>query len=413
MKILILTDKFPPSSFGGAAIIASVHASVLDQYGYEVVVVTTVDKESEVGEFYENNIKIIKLYSDYHTRFRSYLSIYNPFILKDIKKIMKKEMPDIVHAHNIHYYLSYHSLYIAKKYSKAIFMTIHDSMSFHYSKLFPEYPYETITKSYKISFFKQIKDFKFRFNPIKNLLIRYYLRIPDKIFAVSNALKDALLDNNIKNVEVIHNGIDTDKWQATKSNIDNFKNKYNLLNKKVIMFCGRLSGAKGGELLINNLSKIVDKIDNSVLLIIGDKDNEASNIINNANIPNIDKYLVFTGKLDRESIINAYGASNILVAPSICFDWFPTVNLEAMAMRLPVIATCFGGSKEAIKQDINGYIINPYNSEDFVNKIIDLLNDNEKAIRFGNAGYEIVKRDFSLDEFIKKTVSWYNRFLIK
>ena len=410
-KIIILSDDFPPKSGGGAAIIASIHASAMVLANYETIVITTVEDRAKVGEFLENGIKIIRLYSKYNPRFRSILALYNPLILSKIKEILKREKPDIVHVHNIHYHISYHSLSIAKRYSKTLFMTIHDSMPFHYSKLFPKFPYETQIKSYKVSLLSQLKDFRFRFNPFKNIIIRYYLLLPNKIFAVSGALKNALLDNGIKNVEVINNGIDLEKWKIDQKDVEEFKKEYSLFDKKVILFCGRLSRAKGGEVLVRNMPSIIKEIPNAVILIVGDKDNTALEMLKQAQNLGIEQSLVFTGKLSGNSLLRAYGASDLAVVASLCFDWFPTVNLESMAMKLPVVATCFGGSSEIIADEINGYIINPYNEDELIGRIIDILGDDEKAKRFGEAGYERLKSEFGLDKYIQKTIFWYNKFL--
>ncbi len=400
-KIIILTDDYPPKSGGGAAVIAGIHAQSISQKGYETIVITTVENKSEVGEFNENGIRVIRLYSKYNPRYRSWLSLYNPFILPQLENILKREHADIIHAHNIHYHFSYASLKIAKKYSKALFHTVHDSMPFHYSKLFPKYPYDAEIKSYKTSTLRQFKDFKFRFNPFRKIIIQHYLFLPNKIFAVSRALKKALTDNSITNVEVINNGIDINKWKRDDSSIEEFKGKFGLIGKKVIMFCGRLSRAKGGDVLLRIMPDIIKEISNAVLLIVGDKSPE---------VTGDGKYLVFTGKLSGNDLINAYGASNILVAPSLCFDWFPTVNLEAMAMKLPVVATCFGGSQELVLDGKNGYIVNPYHDKEIVEKIVNILKDNAHANLLGEAGYNRVLSNFSIKNYIQNTINWYNKF---
>jgi glycosyltransferase involved in cell wall biosynthesis len=402
-KIIILTDDFPPKSGGGAAVIAGIHAKALVSQGFEVLVITSVENKKDIGEFNENGIRVIRLYSKYNPRWRSWLSLYNPFILPKLKDILKKEQADIIHTHNIHYHFSYASLKIAKKYSKALFHTVHDSMPFHYSKLFPKYPYDAEIRSYKTSTLRQLKDFKFRFNPFRKIIIQHYLFLPNKIFAVSNALKKALTDNSITNVEVINNGIDIEKWKRDESGIEEFKRRFGLIDKKVILFCGRLSRAKGGDVLIKMMSRILEEIPSAVLLIVGDKSSE---------VTGDGKYLIFTGKLSGNDLINAYGASKVLAVPSLCFDWFPTVNLEAMAMKLPVVATCFGGSKELILDGKSGYIINPYHDSEIIEKIVNILKDNTHANLLGEAGYNRVLSNFSIKNYIQNTINWYNKFSI-
>jgi glycosyltransferase involved in cell wall biosynthesis len=80
-----------------------------------------------------------------------------------------------------------------------------------------------------------------------------------------------------------------------------------------------------------------------------------------------------------------------------------------MACKKPVIATCFGGSKEVVLDGQTGYILNPYNTKLMAEKIIDLIKNPAKARTFGQAGYERVKNEFSLEKQAKRTMEWYQR----
>ena len=89
--------------------------------------------------------------------------------------------------------------------------------------------------------------------PWRKTIIKHYLKYVDKIFAVSLELKKALEQNGIKHIAVIHNGIDINKWQTISEQIEKFKNDYQLQNKKIIFWGGRLNTLKGGGLLLNAL----------------------------------------------------------------------------------------------------------------------------------------------------------------
>jgi len=227
MKILILSDGFPPVYAGGAEVIAFNLAKSFQKIGNHVYIITTVREKSKAGQFDYQGLKVFRIYSDYHERWRAYLSLYNPQTVNQVKKIIKQIKPDIVHIHNIHYHLSYYSLRIARKYSKAVFLTAHDAMLFHYGKLIEFIDLDNLsvpkTFNYKVAPWQQIKRFKKRYNPLRNIIIRHYLKYINKIFAVSYTLKEALLQNGIKNIEVIHNGIDMDGWQVSDEKVKDFK----------------------------------------------------------------------------------------------------------------------------------------------------------------------------------------------
>ena len=103
----------------------------------------------------------------------------------------------------------------------------------------------------------------------------------------------------------------------------------------------------------------------------------------------------------------AFNSADIFVSPSVCFDSFPTVNLEAMACKKPVITSCFGGSREVVVDNSTGYIINPFDIDNFANKIIDLLTDPSKAKSFGEKGYDRLVSNFTLEGQTKKLLKYY------
>ena len=80
-----------------------------------------------------------------------------------------------------------------------------------------------------------------------------------------------------------------------------------------------------------------------------------------------------------------------------------------MACKKPVIATCFGGSREAVIDGETGYIVNPFNIDKLADKIIYLLKNSEVARKFGEAGYERVKKEFSSEKMIGDYLNWYGK----
>src|SRR3989344_179355 len=98
MKVLFLSDDFPPVSFGGAGISTYELALGMKKAGHEVFVVTTCREEKDAGEFEYEGMKIFKIFSNYKGRWRAYLSLYNPPVVRQIREILKKISPDVVHA---------------------------------------------------------------------------------------------------------------------------------------------------------------------------------------------------------------------------------------------------------------------------------------------------------------------------
>jgi glycosyltransferase involved in cell wall biosynthesis len=72
--------------------------------------------------------------------------------------------------------------------------------------------------------------------------------------------------------------------------------------------------------------------------------------------------------------------------------------LEAMALRLPVVATAVGGSPELVREGQNGFLVPPGAPAALARRMLDLLGEGELGRRMGERGRSIVEREFSLEQ---------------
>ena len=358
----------------------------------------------------KEGVKVYNLYARYPERWRAYRGLYNPQTLGAVKKLLLKEQPAVIHAHNAHCYLSYHCFKIAHDLKIPVVLTMHDAMSFDYGK-FTQFidphdlsPYPEF--NYTINPCRTLKTYRFRYFPLRNCIIKWYLHhYVTTIIAVCNELKKALLANGISCSVAVHNGIELQEFQGAASKIADFKNANGLINKKVILFAGRLSFLKGGEQIIRAMQDVCARVKNAVLLVAGRAEGYARHMEKLAEAAGIRDHILFTGWISGEELKSAYAASDLVVCPSICWDSFPTVNLEAMAMKKPVIATCFGGSKELVVDGVTGYIVNPFNTALLAEKITELLTDDNKARQMGEAGYRRISEGFAIHAQAQKMLT--------
>lgn len=408
MKILTLTDNIHsftdnmPFAGGGAEMAAYRLVGEYIKRGHQNIVVTTVQPKGFTKfprEELVDGTVIYKIYANYHERWRAYLSLWHPLVWR-LKEILKKEKPDVVHIHNIHKYFSYYSLKIIKQTGIPIVLTVHDCMPICYKKFtcfFNEKDLSGQPKiSYKINLQRCLKCQRFRYFPLRNLIVRYFLnKYPNKIIAVSQELKSLLNTNGVRCDDFIHHGVELNDFQIRLEEVEDFKSKFNLTGKKIIFFGGRLSYAKGIEHLIRAVKLLAEKCEGVLLLIAGQANDDVLNLIEKLGL---EEKVLITGWLGNKNLLCAYAVSNIVVFPSLCFDTFGLMNLEAMAMKKSVITTCFGGSKEIVVDGVTGYVVNPLDIEKMADKIEDLLDNSEKAKAMGEAGHQRVLEKFTLDK---------------
>jgi len=405
MKILFLTDDFPPYHKGGAGQMAFDLAKELAIRNHQVFVLTTVQEKLKEEDFTDfEGLKIIRIYSKYHERWRAYRSLYNPSTIKIFKKVVQQIKPDVIHAHNIHYHLSYYCLKLSKKYSKAVFLTFHDVMAVHYGKWLPKN-----CNDLKINLIDKIKAAKLRYNPLRNLLIRHYLSYADKLFTVSKRLEKILNINGIENIITIYNSIKTETWTPDNNKINKLRIDYNLIGKKVILFGGRLSREKGIYQVFEIFKKVLLKEKNVVLLIFGGEKTAIQEFQKEAEEMNIASNIIFSGFVQREDLKFFYHCSDICLFPSLCFESFGMPCIESAAAKKPIIATCFGGPIDIIIDEETGYIINPYQTIEIADKIISLLNNQKRLKEMGMNNFQRIRDLFNFEKQVSDILFWYNK----
>lgn len=162
-----------------------------------------------------------------------------------------------------------------------------------------------------------------------------------------------------------------------------------------ILFCGYLLKLKGIANLIEALKDI--KLD-YILDVIGSGEEE-TNLKNLTKEYNLEKKIIFHGYKNREQLPEFYKNADIFIFPSLN-DAFGLVLVEALAARLPIIASKYaGGARDTVVENENGYIVDPENTDIFREKIETLLKD-------GNLRKIMGEKSFSLSEiFFLKNVS--------
>jgi glycosyltransferase involved in cell wall biosynthesis len=78
-----------------------------------------------------------------------------------------------------------------------------------------------------------------------------------------------------------------------------------------------------------------------------------------------------------------------------------------MAAGKPVVATNVGGAAEVIIENETGFLVESEDDEMFAKRLMELLEDDDKAARFGEKGKKIVREKFSLPNQLNKTLELY------
>jgi len=97
----------------------------------------------------------------------------------------------------------------------------------------------------------------------------------------------------------------------------------------------------------------------------------------------------------------------------LCSDWEGMSNalLEAMAARLPVVATAVGGTPDVVVDGVTGLLVPPRDPPALAKAVVRLLRDPDLRHRMGEAGRERVEEHFSLERMVGRTQALYQQLL--
>ncbi len=378
-------------------------AKEYQRLGHDVAVLTTTPDLREQGLSHWEGLRVHRILAPpYPERWRAYLSLYNPWVVKSVRRVLLQERPDALHAHNVHYHLSYHVLKVAAGIGIPAAITFHDVMAVDLGKFTQGIPLHDLSEwpivDYRVRTWRTLRDYKLRYFPLRNAFIRWYLhQFAQARVAVSQELRRLLETNGVRCTHVIHNGLDLAGWCSKPEQVQELSDRLGLQGRKVILFGGRLGYWKGARQIVKALPIIVQAVPEAVLLVLGHAgpETEAMHVL--AEALGVQQHLILAGWLERQELVAAYGASHVVVVPSICMESFSLVTLESMAARKPVVATCIGGPREIVVDDKTGYLVNPLNVEILARRIITLLQDERKARYMGEAGYERLMERFTLE----------------
>lgn len=234
----------------------------------------------------------------------------------------------------------------------------------------------------------------------------------DIIVAISKNAKEGLLCLSFpeRKIRVIYSGINENSLK--KSNLGREKLFQNLSlhsNNFIIGTLANLKPRKGLSVLIKAAKIIVQDYPEVKFLIIG-KGPSKNNLENQVKFLNLQNHVIFCDYV--ENIADAYQVFNLIVLPSLT-EGLPAVLLEAMALRIPVVATRVGGVPEIIEDSISGILVPSQNPQALAEAIIKIYKNPEITSKMTNNARSRFEKYFTINETACRYEKIYEELLEK
>jgi glycosyltransferase involved in cell wall biosynthesis len=162
----------------------------------------------------------------------------------------------------------------------------------------------------------------------------------------------------------------------------------------IVGAAGRLSYEKGFDQLVLAAAQVVQRDPNVGFVLFGEGIQREA-LSASIEACGLTKSFVLAGfRSDLEQVLPNL---DVVVLPSRT-EGLPVIALEAMAARVPVVATAVGGTPEALVDGICGYLVPPENPEALANRLLDVLASDERRAEMGARGRERVLSTFTFEE---------------
>ncbi|RDI96248.1 glycosyltransferase family 1 protein [Meiothermus sp. QL-1] len=173
----------------------------------------------------------------------------------------------------------------------------------------------------------------------------------------------------------------------------------------VIGFVGRFVPQKAPFILIDAFARISTDYSQARLVMVGEGPLRPRMELRIKQLGVAGK-VILPGPLEGRWAMQGF---DIFALPSD-YEGFPYVLLEAMAERLPIVATRVGGAEQAIAEGVNGFLVPTRSTVDFASALSRLLADEKLRKQMGEQSYKRVQA-YSVDKMVDATLALYHELL--
>ncbi|MDH5754027.1 MAG: glycosyltransferase family 4 protein [Candidatus Bathyarchaeota archaeon] len=227
----------------------------------------------------------------------------------------------------------------------------------------------------------------------------FIVKNSDKVIATTNYIKKYALDLAVSDekIIVIPNGVDAKYFDPQKYAVEHLKSRLNLSDKKICLYCGRLDGWAGMN-VVSQLCEVFNarKLD-ACFVIVGDGKKEKDRFAEDA---------VVLGEVSYEKVPEILVIADVVLVPfpdtEVSRAASPLKLFEGMAMGKAIVASEVDGIKEVISNQENGVLVNPNNIAEWIKAVTSLLSDSSMAKRIGENARQTVKEKYDWELLAKK-----------
>jgi len=234
--------------------------------------------------------------------------------------------------------------------------------------------------------------------PLLAAMGRLTARLADAVVAPSQATAAELRrDYGVAAVEVIANGVPPAPAPLP----------HRPELPPVILYSGRLRTRKAVAVLLAAMPRVLAAFPACRLVVVGDGE-QGARVAAAVRDRGLEAHVELAGSLARPAAMARLAEADVFCLPST-YEGLPLAILEAMAAGLPVVATAVSGNPEAVENGVTGLLVPPESAEALAEALVALLHDPERRRRMGEAARQRVGERFAIERIAAEHLALLRR----
>lgn len=346
MKICVITNLYPPFDRGGAEQVVVKTVRGLVMAGHQIFIITSTPHNSTIQQF--NNVTIYQLHPPnifFYTKAHEHspltrlvwhaLDIFNFGIARQVKKIVEREKPDVVHTHNL-MGLSFLIPRALRRLGVRHVHTVHDVQ---------------LVEPSAMILAREAKSWRHTgwLNKTYTGILRRLMGSPAVVISSTKFLLDFYNQRGFFGQStrvVLRNPVEIlpPPESPPRTAADHIR----------FLYLGQIEMHKGVHELLQAFLQLPKTI-RAELRIVGS--GSLCEEIRTAALA--DDRIIVPGRVDHTAVSALLAVTDVTIVPSLCYENSPTVLMESLAAGVPVVASDIEGISEMIVPGKNGFVVAP------------------------------------------------------
>jgi glycosyltransferase involved in cell wall biosynthesis len=239
----------------------------------------------------------------------------------------------------------------------------------------------------------------------------------DLIFPISERMKSNMIDEGFSKRKLVPIGLGYD-GNVKREDIDstNIIEKYDLKNKKVVLYFGVMDKKRELEFLIDVWALVTKAVKDGILLMVGGNTHDISRLSAYSQKIGVDDKVLFVGHMERKEIPKYIKSALLTVSPIPPIPLYQVSSVtklyESLGLHCPVVGNDLGEQTEVLRNSDGGLCVE-YEKKQFSAAIVLLIEDRVLARKLGDNGYRYIARTRSYDSIASDINSAYRKYLLK